>query len=126
MKNRRRFSRVSFVHEMLLVKGKRKYYVHVKNFSLTGAYVVSPLKRCSLAEGETVRYSVVFAGVRPKVTLKGVAKIVWCSKTHSMGLYFVSMNAEGLEFLQMLLAYNLGSEAMIEKEIKRIWQKKND
>lgn len=112
-KEKRRFTRVNFKTTAEIVKGSILISGEVKDISMKGAFVISKEK---LPVNQRVEISIFLSGPEPplKVTITGrVIRIT----PEGMAIDFEGMDIDSFNTLRKIVAYNLGDEERVRKEV---------
>ncbi|XOF32670.1 MAG: PilZ domain-containing protein [Candidatus Electrothrix sp. YB6] len=98
---KRQFTRIPFRRPVTLDFGKKKYECSVKNFSLSGMYVLGKVEQ---QEGDMCEIRLSISETNPVVTIKAVCTVARKDRG-GLGLKFTSMEPQSFLFLQEVILY---------------------
>jgi len=115
-KDRRKTTRISFIHRCTLQSGRKYYHGNVDDISINGARVI--LKEpCALIVGMCVRVRMYLKTNSASLQISVKAQIAWIKK-EIIGLSFIEIYDDDLTMIRRILEVNTGNASKVRKELR--------
>lgn len=113
MKNKRRFSRIQFEYDSVLVVDQQRFPTQIADISLKGALVNKPDDwTVKIGASAVLEMRLLGSDILLRMQLE-----IAHEKDDRLGIRFVSIDLESISHLRRLMELNLGDSELIEREL---------
>lgn len=113
MKNKRRFSRIQFECDSVLVVDQQRFPTQIADISLKGALVNKPDDwTVNIGASAVLEMRLLGSDILLRMQLE-----IAHEKDDRLGIRFVSIDLESISHLRRLMELNLGDSELIEREL---------
>lgn len=114
--NKRRFSRISFDADAVLIQNGKEWRSHLLDISLNGVLIKTPVHWDAVV-GEHFKLEVIFANGGNLISAD--VAVAHSEKEH-VGFRIINIDIESVSHLRRLVELNLGDSTLLERELNAL------